>query len=62
MFDPKNSCGKEPSTVEVVINEGDRNKDVIVVKSGDKVVKEIPAVIFDPQEADRLFALIAEPA
>lgn len=62
MIDSKKQHRSERDTVEVVINKDDRTKDRIVVKSGNKVVKEIPAVIFGPNEADALFTLIAEPA
>lgn len=46
--------------VVVVIVRDDRSKDKIVVTTGKTVTREIPAVVFDKQQTQKLYQLIDE--
>jgi hypothetical protein len=46
--------------VVVVIVRDDRSQDKIVVTTGKTVTREIPAVVFDKQQTQKLYQLIDE--
>lgn len=46
--------------VVVVIVRDDRSKDKIVISTGKTVTREIPAVVFDKQQTQKLYQLIDE--
>jgi hypothetical protein len=46
--------------VVVVIVREDRTQDKIVVTTGKTVTREIPAVVFDKQQTQKLYQLIDE--
>lgn len=54
------SVSEPREKVVVVIVREDRTQDKIVVTTGKTVTREIPAVVFDKQQTQKLYQLIDE--